>query len=187
MHLSTVQVAKVEHKTGLFFQVREGARLRARQVNYQRGFTLVELITIIVILGIISVAAIPRFFDRNVFDSRGFYDQVIFTLRFAQKTAIAQRRFVCVAFGANSVTLTIDSSVPRDDVCDANLTSPAGVTPYTVTAPAEVVFNTVLPAVAPVNFAFTALGSPEPNAGQVITVTGYPTPITLEAGTGYVH
>ncbi|MEK7810720.1 MAG: prepilin-type N-terminal cleavage/methylation domain-containing protein, partial [Pseudomonadota bacterium] len=56
----------------------------------QRGFTLVELITVMVIVGILAVVALPRFFDKNTFDSRGYADQVISTLRFAQKVAVAQ-------------------------------------------------------------------------------------------------
>jgi MSHA pilin protein MshC len=107
------------------------------------------------------------------------------SLRYAQKSAIAQRRFVCVVFGANSVALTIDSSIPRDDVCDTPLIGPSGGA-YLVDN-VHVAFDTVAPAVAPVNFSFNALGSPIPDAGQVITVKGYATPITLEAGTGYVH
>ena len=44
------------------------------------GFTLVELIVTLVILGIIAVVAIPRFTARNSFDSRGFYDRATATV-----------------------------------------------------------------------------------------------------------
>jgi MSHA pilin protein MshC len=148
----------------------------------QRGFTMMELITIIVILGIISAVALPRFFSRNTFDSRGFFDQVISTLRYAQKSAVAQHRLVCVAFGASSVALTIDSSIPRDGVCDVALTSPNGV-PYVVNNTAGVTFTA--PA-AGTTFSFDAQGRAiAPPA--IITVNGYPTSITVEAETGYVH
>ncbi|HZW22007.1 type II secretion system protein, partial [Noviherbaspirillum sp.] len=62
------------------------------------GFTLTELIVTLVILGILAIAIVPRFLDRSTFDSRGFHDETLAILRYAQKTAIAQRRNVCVAF-----------------------------------------------------------------------------------------
>ncbi|WP_459721841.1 prepilin-type N-terminal cleavage/methylation domain-containing protein [Sideroxyarcus sp. TK5] len=152
----------------------------------QRGFTLTELITVIVIVGIISVAALPRFFDQSGFESRGFRDQVVATLRHAQKVAIAQHRFVCVAFTANTITLTYDPVPPSaaytTATCPGNaLTSPAGATPYTVTAPGGVILGGF---VSPMTMNFDALG--KPSAAQSITVTGS-TAITIEAETGYVH
>ncbi len=144
-----------------------------------RGFTLVELITVMVIVGILALAALPRFFEKNTFDSRGYYDQVISTLRFAQKIAVAQRRFVCVTFTANSITLTHGVTA----ACGNALTSPTGVTPYTVTSPTgEVILSNFA------DFNFNALGRPsivQPGAG--IVVSGYATPIVVEAETGYVR
>lgn len=149
----------------------------------QRGFTLVELITVMVILVVLGATALPRFFDRNTFDSRGLYDQTLSTLRHAQKTAIAQRRVVCVAFTASTITLTIDSDTPADGICNAapagNLTSPSGDTPYVVTAPANATLSGF------VDFNFNALG--QPSATPNIAISGYGIPVVIEAGTGYVH
>lgn len=150
-----------------------------REVRVQHGFTLTELITIIVILGILSAVAVPRFFDRNVFDSRGFYDQVLSTLRYAQKAAIAEHRFVCVTFTSNrSITLTYGATA----ACGADLTSPGGQTPYTITSPSA---DVTMAGFA--NFSFSALGRPSFAAAQSITVSGVATPIVVEAETGYVH
>jgi MSHA pilin protein MshC len=55
----------------------------------KRGFTLVELVTIIVLLGVLSVMALPRFFDAGVFRGRGFFDEVANAARYAQKLAVA--------------------------------------------------------------------------------------------------
>ena len=142
---------------------------------YRRGFTLTELITVMVILGILAAVAAPRFFDRSTFDSRGFYDQVISTLRYAQKAAIAQRRFVCVAFTANSVTLTYGPTA----ACGANLTGPSGASPHSISS-SNASFTTI-----PAAFSFDALG--RASAAQSITVSGYATFITVVAETGYVH
>jgi MSHA pilin protein MshC len=183
------QIEIVKHEAGHPSDVRFRERLSGLSKQNVHGFTLVELITIIVILGIISVAAIPRFFDKNVFDSRGYYDQVISTLRFAQKTAISQRRFVCVTFTSNrTIELTYDAIVPGPGhlvaTCPgAAMTSPFGQTPYIVTSPtADVTLANFA------SFSFSALGRPDvPQPAPGISVSGYPDPVRVEAETGYVH
>lgn len=146
---------------------------------------MVELIMIIVIAGILATFAAPRFFDRNVFDSRGFYDQVIASLRYAQKAAIAQHRFVCVAFTANSVTLTTGATA----ACGTNLIGPVGPVspPPCAQNTYSVCNNNASFTATPPAFNFDALG--RPNAPPPpFTVSGYTTnSITVEAETGYVH
>lgn len=189
MRLSVIKIAAIKQQAGKLC----GDRLLVRQ----HGFTLVELITIIVILGIIAAIAIPRFFDRNVFDSRGFHDQVISTLRHAQKTAIAQRRFVCAQFSAvgvtpGSVTLTTGPT----NSCGTQLTSPSGESPYRISSN-----NASFSALSFGDFSFDCLGRPRSMGGaaacsdtadilaalSTITVAGYGTSITVERETGYVH
>lgn len=158
------------------------ARLR------QRGFTLIELIMVMVIVGILAVFVAPRFFDANIFKARGFSDQVQATLRYAQKIAIAQRRLVCVAVTAPTATsamlvLTIASS-NGVAACSAPLALPASGSNSIQSSDATA---------TPVSFAFDALGSPfslpytsgNASAAQTVTVAGYA--IKVEKETGYVH
>jgi MSHA pilin protein MshC len=143
---------------------------------FQRGFTLIELIMVMVIVGILAVFVVPRFFDADIFRSRGFADQVQASLRYAQKIAIAQRRFVCATFTVDSVTLTTGPTA----ACGTDLQSPTGEASYVINAPVNTAFAAV-----PAAFNFDALG--RPSAGQVINVTGATNAITIEAETGYVH
>jgi MSHA pilin protein MshC len=54
-----------------------------------RGYTVVELVVVIVILGVIAAIAGPRFFGTRTFAERGYADEVAAAMRYAQKIAVA--------------------------------------------------------------------------------------------------
>lgn len=154
------------------------ARFPEAMPHDSRGFTMVELVTVMVIAGVLALMVAPRFSDRNAFESRGFYDQVLSTLRYAQKAAIAQNRFVCAAFSATRISLTYGTT---SACADGSLTSQNGAAPYAVTAPnSDITLSGYTPP-----FFFDALG--RPSAAQSIAVSGHAARITVEAETGYVH
>lgn len=140
---------------------------------------MVELVTIMVLIGIIGAIAAPRFFQRNTFDERGFYDQTISTLRYAQKAAIAQRRLVCVTFPGNSVQLRTASAFGAA-ACDTDLQRPDGTSPYTITAPNGVTLS------GAAAFNFDALGRAS-IAGATETITVGSHTINIDQETGYVR
>jgi MSHA pilin protein MshC len=59
------------------------------RASNNRGFTIVELVVVIIILGIISAVAAPRFFDLQDYKELAFKDELVSALRFAQKRAVA--------------------------------------------------------------------------------------------------
>lgn len=149
------------------------------------GFTIVELIITITIIGILAGIAIPRFVSRDAFDSVGFTDQVVSITRYAQKVAIAKRRNVCVALTANTITLNYTNAA----LCDTPLALPSDQA-NTLNAPNGVAL------ISPIaSFYFDPLGRPFNVAGNTafaapLNITVNATPphtITVEQETGYVH
>lgn len=159
-------------------------------LNRPHGFTVVELVTVIVITGVIGAAVAPRFMSRNAFDDRGFADTTRAALHYAQKAAIAQRREVCVAFTATSITLTIAAAAANPPTppgcapaagCAGNpLAGPDGVAPYVMRARGQSAYAAI-----PANFSFMPLGCA--TAGQVIGFAGSGETVTIDAATGYVR
>jgi MSHA pilin protein MshC len=139
-----------------------------------RGFTLIELVVVLVVVGILAVFVAPRFNSIAVFNTRGFADQVGAALRFAQKAAIARRGYACVTTAPSSLTLSAGSTT----TCGTPLAIP-GTSGSVLNAPAGVTLSST-------TFYFTALGKAVP--GATVTVTGDGTStITVEGETGYVH
>ena len=148
--------------------------------KHTTGFTLIELIIVMVITGVLAATAVPRFFDKSTFETRGFADETTAALRYAQKAAIAQRRTVCATFTNSSLTLTI-ASAANAITCNTNLNSPAGGSPFTVTPRSSGITYTTTPSA----FYYNALG--QASSGQTITITGATGSVIIEQDTGYVH
>ena len=161
------------------------------QKPYQSGFTMLELVTVIAIMGILSVVIIPTFnnVSGNAVYARGFHDETLALLRFGQKTAVAQRRTVCVMFSdTTSVTLTIAATADTP-TCNTDLQGPKGGSALgaTITAKSGVAYSAT-----PNDFSFDGLGQPVDSSGalvpaQTIQVVNAAKVITVETVTGYTH
>jgi len=157
--------------------------LRAYNMKHS-GFNTIELVVVLVITGVLAAVAVPRFFVSQQYSDRGFYDQALAITRYAQKSAIALRRNVCVNIASSSINLTYVSAPTyvSTSACNTNLPSPVGDSaPFTVTAQTGVTLSSSSPTII-----FTALGSVS-SAGATTTITVSSRTITVESGTGYVR
>ena len=149
-----------------------------------RGFTLIELIVTLVIVAIVAVTALPRFFNRQTFDARGYYDQAIAMLRYGQKVAIAQRRDVYVNASASNNTLCLTYSADVTCALATGVINPTDQTKFSKATPVGVAL------LASLSFSFSPLGKPSPDgANKSIGIVGdsMTRTITIERETGYVH
>ncbi|MEO7336088.1 MAG: type II secretion system protein [Caldimonas sp.] len=114
--------------------------LHARSSN--RGFTLPELVAVLLLVGILSATAVPKLQGVLTFRDDGWRDQLVAALHYAHKSAISHRRLVCADVASAGVTLTIASANPasacgtvlpgldgRSLVADAKGGAAAGISP----------------------------------------------------------
>lgn len=148
------------------------------------GFSLIELVVVIVILGIMAAVFMPRWQGGSGFEERALHDQVVAALRYAQKSAVAARRIVCVSFTSSpsKVDFSISSAYPAANCSVGSLLAGPDGTNLSVAASGSVTMNSSVS-----SFTFDAAGRPSTPAS--ITVSGLPAAlaITVESETGYVR
>ena len=131
----------------------------------------------IIIATVLAAFALARI-DTRAFDTEGFANQAIAMTRYAQRTAISQRRTVAVVITAGTPG-TIRLCYTDTSCSGGDVREPPGSGAFAKTSGSGI-------AVAGTSFTFSALG--RPSAGGTITITGdVARTITIEAETGYVH
>ncbi len=151
--------------------------------NHISGFTVVELVVVIVILGILAAFAAPRFFDDKTFLERGYYEELAAALKYAQKLAVAsgcpvRMQVTAGGYQANQQAPLAGTCDPSDSswstsvqLADGQLlsgTAPVGVS----TSPS-------------VTLTYDALGRTNLPSDQSISVG--PFALTVRAGSGFVE
>ncbi len=157
-------------------------RWRNRATGASPGHTLVELVTVVVILGILAAFTAPRFFDQVVFEERGFYEEVVAALRYGQKIAVGSGCPVQISIDANGYALAQQVALGnRCDPGDATWAVPvllpdgqaaAGSTPTGVTLGPVVTYQ------------FDGLGQTDLGADLTVSIGSWS--LIVQAQSGYV-
>ena len=163
-----------------------------------RGFTLVELVMVIILIGIIAAYAAPRF-DRDGFEVRNASGEVIEAIRYAQTLALqhsglpdddgdTNQDFYTFQVAGNGYTVAIGDS----NTTHGNVSNPmSGAASYTQSwAAGEVALATTT-----ANIYFNSRGEPVNSAGNslaadttiTVTVGGESDTLTVEQLSGFVH
>lgn len=168
-----------------------------------------ELVSVLIIMGILAAVALPRFFQKQTFDARAFSDQAQSMMRYAQKLAIAQNRNVHVRLNGNSIAFCFlpfaaDGSCTDQVPALLNLNSGStntrarcgNSTTWLCEAIPNELTHTITPSIS--GFFFNALGKPfnvgdTPPDSSFTKVTmsfsggGLAQNVVVERETGYVH
>lgn len=164
--------------------------------GFSRGFTLVELIMVLVLLGVMAVVFLPGLGGSTAVKERAFRDGVFTTLSHARRVAVASRRFVCVTLaGGTGSTATLSVAVDPGSTpetassvsCSQTVSLPSTLsacTTNTLCAPSGVTLGGATRVV------FDPLGrsvsAPGVTAAATVTVSNQ-TSVTVAAETGLVQ
>ena len=133
----------------------------------ERGFTLIELIAVIILISIMSVTLFSRLGSVNSANIQAGRDDLIAALFFAQQTAMA-RSNIQLVLTTNSVSVTENGTPIKVHAQGYPLALPSGVT------------------VTPMTLTYDKLGRTTTATIALSATGGLSASITLEAS-GYAH
>ena len=100
-------------------------RLAQAQARRTRGFTLVELIAVTLLVGVMAVVAMPRIDGALVLRNAAWRDQIKAGLLHARALAQGHRRLVCMTLATGEIRLNLASANPASS-CGTVITGANG-------------------------------------------------------------
>jgi prepilin-type N-terminal cleavage/methylation domain-containing protein len=150
-----------------------------RRPRHERGFTLIELVTCIVIIGLLAAVAGPKFFGTQPFSERGYASEIASALRSARHVAVASACEVRITINPVTGYQAVQRASVGNDCLGAVWTTPvmlsnsaplSGSPPSGVTAtPATIIIFD---------------GKGQASSGAVLTIGSFT--VRLDAVSGFV-
>ena len=127
-----------------------------------RGFTLVEIIMVVVLMGILAVSVVPKFVDTSAFSLAGGAAMATADIRYTQELAMGTHNSKTIVFTTSNNYYTVNSQ--------------------TVNLPSKVTIS------SGATFTFNSLGEPTAGGGSSVTLSAgaEAKTITVESYTGRV-
>lgn len=138
-------------------RIERGPRHAARPAA---GFTLIELVTVMLIVATLAVVALPKMVDTTMWSLRAYSDTLVSQLQAARRMALAQRRPIVATVTTTGVTLAY---LAGGNI--ATLTCPSSASPC-IAETASVTFNSG-------------------NSGSTVTSSGGTVSITVSGSTSF--
>jgi prepilin-type N-terminal cleavage/methylation domain-containing protein len=133
----------------------------SRGATNQAGFTLIELVMTIILVGIVSVFVMPRVLDLTMWRLRAYGDEVVAQTLAMGRMALAQRRAIVASITPTGVSFAYQAS---------------GTTIGTVPCPTTITSCIAEAATRTVTFN-------SGNSGSTVTSTGAAVTVTVSSGT----
>ena len=145
------------------------------------GFTLLELIIVIILIGALSAIALPRILENDIKEV-AFYDQVAASVRYAQRLSVNSGCEIQVRLSNSPAGVSLWRRAGANDDCGSGeftqaVVNPTTGTSYTILAESGITMDAQ-------TIVFNSEGNPNPN-GVSIIIAGRP--LLIEAGSGYVE
>ncbi len=153
-----------------------------------KGFTLIELVVVIIILGILAATVTPKFLSSNDFEEYAYRSEVVSTLRAIQLRAMQQTHESNICHQVNITNdmlglLATDSGTCGTDWFDDakyDLNKDDGPTSVQIDSDSAVTF-------ANLTFSFDQMGRPVGCSPCEITIIGDETLVVKIEAEGFIH
>ncbi len=140
-------------------------------LDLKNGFTVIELVVVILLLAILAGVAVPLFFDQSIYRERAAYDEVAGAVRYAQKLAVASGCPVRVQLTADGYALQQQTSCGAGSFVTISSQHPVSSQTFSRV--------TISPLTG---FVFDAMGRVNPRSDVSISVGSYRFAVIAESG-----